>query len=48
MGAIMALMFLYYILFVVIFVVPILIEFGVYLSAIWWHSDNPKDPRNGL
>jgi hypothetical protein len=24
------------------------LEFYVWHTAIWWHSDTPKDPRNGL
>ncbi len=24
------------------------LEFYVWDTAIWWHSDKPKDPRNGL
>jgi hypothetical protein len=41
-------MALYYVLFFIIFVLPLLIELWVYLEGIWWHSDGPKDPRNGL
>lgn len=37
-----------YVLFFAIFVFPLLIEFGVFFGGIWWHSDEPKDPRNGL
>jgi hypothetical protein len=24
------------------------LELYVWDAAIWWHSDKPKDPRNGL
>jgi len=37
-----------YALAVVIVVLPLLIEFYVFFTGIWWHSDGPKDPRNGL
>jgi hypothetical protein len=36
------------VLFLLIAVVPILVEAAVYYYGIWWHSDKPKDPRNGL
>jgi hypothetical protein len=37
-----------YALFVVIIVLPLLVELWVFFAGIWWHSDGPKDPRNGL
>lgn len=41
-------MVLYYALFFLIFVLPALIELGAFFGGIWWHSDGPKDRRNGL
>jgi hypothetical protein len=41
-------MFLNYVLFFLFFVLPLLIELGVFFGGIWWHSDKPKDRRNGL
>jgi len=38
----------HYVLFFVVIVLPMLIEFWVFYTGIWWHSDGPKDPRNGL
>lgn len=38
----------YYVLFFVVIVLPMLIELGVYYTGIWWHSEGPKDTRNGL
>lgn len=40
-------MLLDYALFILV-VVLTAIEVVVYFSAIWWHNDGPKDPRNGL
>ena len=37
-----------YVLFFVVVVLPLLIELAVYFEGIWWHSDERKDPRNGL
>lgn len=39
---------IYYVLFFVIFVLPMLVEFVAFFAGIWWHSEQPKDPRNGL
>jgi hypothetical protein len=28
--------------------VPAAIEVFAWFTAAWWHSDTPKDPRNGI